>query len=61
MKNSNYTLVFEHLDGTDTYLETDNYASAWNTFVYYGNQLSLFGLFRIHFIDSVCEEVVTAS
>ena len=56
-----YEIIFELLDGTDRSLVTDSYATAYNTFDFYARQLSLFGLFRVHFVNYEEESMITAS
>ena len=56
-----YEIIFELLNGTDRSLVTNSYATAYNTFDFYARQLSLFGLFRVHFVNYEEKTMITAS
>ena len=47
-----YEVIFEKANGSSNSVTTDNYASARNTFYFYAEQKSLFGLAHVYFVNN---------
>lgn len=47
-----YEVIFEKANGKSESVTTNNYATARNTFYFYAEQKSLFGLVHVYFVNN---------
>lgn len=47
-----YEVIFEKVNGGSEFVTTNDYATARNTFYFYAEQKSLFGLAHVYFINN---------
>ena len=47
-----YEVIFEKTNGNSESVTTNNYATARNTFYFYAEQKSLFGLTHVYFVNN---------
>lgn len=49
-----YEIIILLLNGQETDLDSNDYATAWNTFDFYASQKTMFGIDQIFFVNYEC-------